>query len=104
MIQFRNAPTTDSKRLAHLEDLPQGWVLEPATRIRDMKNVMISHQLKRWDSTPLDVENPVKLGDQVRVRNQAKQKEQGRYSANKVVLGITPHTIVVTAATKDDPH
>ena len=102
--QFRTAPTTDAERLAHLEDLPEGWILETATRIHDMKNVMISHQLKRWDNTTQDAENPVKLGDQVRVKNQAKQKEQGRYSANKVVLGTTPHTIVVSAATKDDPH
>jgi hypothetical protein len=101
--QFRTTSTIDAERLAHLEDLPEGWILETAARINNIKKLMSAEQLAQRIAANTEQVNPVKAGDHVRLRHQAKQKEQGKYSKPLLVLGTTPHTIEISDATIKDP-
>ncbi len=77
--------------------------METAARINHIKKLMSAEQLAQRITASTEHVNPVKVGDHVRLRNQAKQKEQGRYSKPLRVLGTTPHTIEVADATIKDP-
>jgi hypothetical protein len=101
--QFRALPTLDTDRLARLEDLPEGWMFETATRIDHIKKLMTARQIERRQGDESGV-NPIKVGDYIRVKLQAKQRERGRYSEAKKVLATTPHTVTITDPTVDEPN